>query len=703
MELDIVISSRPPKSRDDATEVSNVEPLIQEALDPESRATPVLREECSYAQFDSFWSLALPIVVRSYAKLHGPWSLPGLASVLGEDACEVLDCENPQYAKTTTVDLFLKELANPSHLALGAPVLKLKDYPKRATSERGASILSRDLQSCLPVPKYTGEDGPLNVTTLYSSNYQHTPYFGPVYNAGMISRQDESSHGNTRLRMEIFDTVYIMPTPGKARWLIFPSEYTEKLIDFICDRLQPNLDNPEVTPSLNDYHVYLSPIDLAELRELGIVPFTFDQHERDVVLIPAGCAYQILNMTPCVNVSLNFLAPQSLKRCSEADAHFRASSCSRDALQFGLLLIHSWMSLSVAESQLGDEPPTIAPNKCPDPDFKLAPAKFKTETLLRELATSTAADAEALDPDEDTMEIDAACTSSPTPGSITRSSATPAHPVSATDPEFKVAVKHALYQLGIPIPGLVQRLPQYPSPEHYIPYSYLHPFNFHYPSNMASLGYALPTPAARPLPHQLAMPLPIPMPYSGSIGTGNGPSIHTWDSSIPITQQDPKVEQSSTTRSLALDPSGSTSIFRIKTFDRIQRRQRRCYNCARPYPECQGSRKRDESLFLDYDRMHLPSSYHLSILAGFPDVVQDAPDPHFRQIIERPGIQVVYSPATRANVILVIYTRRKPQTRNTAYLTGDVRLQDGVDTNGVSLSALSEIEEHSRGKYRMQS
>lgn len=126
MELDIVISSRPPKSRDDATEVSNVEPLIQEALDPESRATPVLREECSYAQFDSFWSLALPIVVRSYAKLHGPWSLPGLASVLGGDACEVLDCENPRYATTTTVDLFLKELANPSHLALDAPVLKLK-------------------------------------------------------------------------------------------------------------------------------------------------------------------------------------------------------------------------------------------------------------------------------------------------------------------------------------------------------------------------------------------------------------------------------------------------------------------------------------------------------------------------------------------------------------------------------------------------
>lgn len=109
----------------------------------------------------------------------------------------------------------------------------------------------------------------------------------------MISRQDESSHGNTRLRMEIFDTVNIMPTPGKARWLIFPNEYTEKLIDFICDRLQPNLDNSEVTPSLNDYHVYLSPINLAELRELGIVPFTFDQHERDVVLIPAGCAYQV--------------------------------------------------------------------------------------------------------------------------------------------------------------------------------------------------------------------------------------------------------------------------------------------------------------------------------------------------------------------------------------------------------------------------
>lgn len=109
----------------------------------------------------------------------------------------------------------------------------------------------------------------------------------------MASRQGAHTHGNTRLRMEIFDAVNIMLMPGKARWHIFPSEYTEKLIAFVCDRLQPNLDKSEVTPSLNDYHAYLSPTNLAELRKLGIVPFTFDQHERDVVLIPAGCPYQV--------------------------------------------------------------------------------------------------------------------------------------------------------------------------------------------------------------------------------------------------------------------------------------------------------------------------------------------------------------------------------------------------------------------------
>lgn len=254
------------------------------------------------------------------------------------------------------------------------------------------------------------------------------------------------------------------------------------------------------------------------------------------------------------------------------------------------------MSLSAAESQLGDEPPRTTPNKCPDPDFKLAPAKFKTETLLKELAASTAAEAEALGPDEDSMAIDAASTSSATPGSVAKPPVTPAHPISATDPEFKAAVKYALYQLGIPIPEfMMQVLPQYPLPEHYIPYNYLHPFNFHYPSNTASPAYhALPTVTSRPLPHQLAMPLPIPMPYSGSIGTDHGPSIHTWDSSIPLAPQNSRVERSST-RSLALDPSESdASILRIKTFDRIQRRQRRCHNCSRPYPECQGSRKRDE-------------------------------------------------------------------------------------------------------------
>ncbi|KAF4600493.1 hypothetical protein EYR38_005122 [Pleurotus pulmonarius] len=593
MELDIVISSRPPKSRGDAIE-AHIEILVQDASNAQLRSMPVLQKECSYPQFDSFWSRGLPVVVRSSANLHGAWSLPGLASILSGDSCEVLDCENPQYVKTSTVDVFLKEMANPSRIALDAPVLKLKDYPRQVTSKRGASMLSRDLQSCLPVPKYTGEDGPLNITTLFPSNYQHAPYLGDDFLSN--SRQGEQTHGNTRLRMEMFDAVNIMPMSGKARWHIFPSEYAEKLIDFVCARLQPNLDSSEVTPSLNDYHVYLSPTNLAELRKLGIVPFTYDQHERDVVLVPAGCPYQILNLAPCVNVSLNFLAPQSLKRCAKTYAHFRASSGSEDTSQFGLLLIHSWMSLSAAESQLGDEPPKTTPNKCPDPDFKLAPAKFRTETLLKELAATSAAEAEAVGPDEDCMATDTASTSSPTPSSVTKPPVTPAQPPSAIDPEFKAAVKYALYQLGIPIPEfMIQGLPQYPFPEHYIPYNYLHPFNFHYPPNTAPVAYPpLPTATARPLPHQLAMPLPIPMPYSGSVGTDHGPSIHTWDSSIPLAPQNSIVKKSST-RSLALDPSESdTSILRIKTFDRVQRRQRRCHNCSRPYPECQGSRKRDE-------------------------------------------------------------------------------------------------------------
>lgn len=126
MELDIVISSRPPKSRGDATEAANVELLIQEALNTQLRTMPVLQKECSYPQFDSFWSRGLPIVVRSYANLHGTWSLSGLASILSGDSCEVLDCENPQYVKTSTVDIFLEEMANPSRTALDAPVLKLK-------------------------------------------------------------------------------------------------------------------------------------------------------------------------------------------------------------------------------------------------------------------------------------------------------------------------------------------------------------------------------------------------------------------------------------------------------------------------------------------------------------------------------------------------------------------------------------------------
>lgn len=47
---------------------------------------------------------------------------------------------------------------------------------------------------------------------------------------------------------------------------------------------------------------------------------------------------------------MDFLSPQSLKRCLEVDKMFRSCSQAADTLELYNLLIHSWMALALYET-----------------------------------------------------------------------------------------------------------------------------------------------------------------------------------------------------------------------------------------------------------------------------------------------------------------------------------------------------------------
>ncbi|KAF9500281.1 hypothetical protein BDN71DRAFT_1382288 [Pleurotus eryngii] len=307
-----------------------------------------MSQRCFLGDFDLLWDHGIPFVVRDHTPwLRCDWSPVGLADVLGMDWCKVVDCEDADYLKTTTVDEFLLGLDEKNDR-----VLKLKDYPTDQRFKSKSFILARDFQLALPVPAYSSEDGPLNLTNFFPVNYSNAPDLGPKMYVAMASKSGDEGHGSTHLHIDISDVVNIMAR-GEALWHVFLSKDADRLKEYVSAKCKaPWLNDHSF---LNQYNKYLTPTELAELKDLGIVPFTFLQHQEDVVFIPAGSPHQVSNVTPCVKLAADFLAPQSLERCSIVNSLMHTSK-SDDVLEFGYLVIHCWMALSRHSKSLPASP-----------------------------------------------------------------------------------------------------------------------------------------------------------------------------------------------------------------------------------------------------------------------------------------------------------------------------------------------------------
>ena len=115
--------------------------------------------------------------------------------------------------------------------------------------------------------------------------------------AAMASKFGNEGHGSTRLHIDISDAVNIMAR-GEALWHVFLSKDANQLKKYVGARCKgPWLND---SPFLNQYHKYLTSTDLTELKELGIIPFTFRQRQGDVVFIPAGSPHQVRVFFKCI-------------------------------------------------------------------------------------------------------------------------------------------------------------------------------------------------------------------------------------------------------------------------------------------------------------------------------------------------------------------------------------------------------------------
>lgn len=114
----------------------------------------------------------------------------------------------------------------------------------------------------------------------------------------MASKFGDEGHGSTRLHIDISDAVNIMAR-GEALWHVFLSKDADQLKRYVATKCKDPWSNDNLF--INQYHKYLTSTDLAELKELGITPFTFRQRQGDVVFIPAGSPHQVRVLFECLN------------------------------------------------------------------------------------------------------------------------------------------------------------------------------------------------------------------------------------------------------------------------------------------------------------------------------------------------------------------------------------------------------------------
>ncbi|KAF9488637.1 hypothetical protein BDN71DRAFT_1343884, partial [Pleurotus eryngii] len=184
--------------------------------------------------FEIIWSQGLPLMVRGVPGLLYDWSPTGLSSFLGDDTCDIVNCETNRVMRTT-VNTFLQNLGKSK--TVDGPSLKLKDYPEDMLFKDKSPILARDFKSALPVPMYTYDDGPLNLVAMYPLEYDCRPDIGPKVYAATASKHDDHHHGSTRLHMDMADAVNIMAS-GRALWHIFHSEDADAIRQILkhhCD------------------------------------------------------------------------------------------------------------------------------------------------------------------------------------------------------------------------------------------------------------------------------------------------------------------------------------------------------------------------------------------------------------------------------------------------------------------------------------
>ena len=185
-----------------------------------------------------------------------------------------------------------------------------------------------------------------------------------MYNA-FATFEGAGSKGSTRLHMDVADAVNIMlwskrppedksTEPPCAAWDIFRPEDSATIRDFMRRALHRTNTDP-----IHSQHYYLDDKLRHELfAATGVRAFHFQQRPGEAVVIPAGCAHQVSNLSDCIKVAVDFVSPENVERCERLTEEFRQENhvaekrWKEDVLQLKTMMWYAWVNCCKQEKKL---------------------------------------------------------------------------------------------------------------------------------------------------------------------------------------------------------------------------------------------------------------------------------------------------------------------------------------------------------------
>lgn len=291
----------------------------------------------------------IPVLLKGVGtNLSGCWTPAGFIANYGDHEITIMDSRHPTPI-TVPARVFLEDLQKGEN-ERGA-VVKTKDFPPNNDLSSVAPTHFNGFMNVLPSVSSMRHDDFLNLAAHWpqpppSPHKSYKPDLGPkMYMAsGDISANGVIHiHGSTCLHKDMTDAVNLNTFSERgALWHIFVPSDSDKIRLYLK---QHPAYKSEYGDPIHAQKIYLTSSDLAKLAEQQVIPFEIHQAQGDMVVIPAGCAHQVSNVSSSIKIAVDYVSVEGVPE-SEIMTKELQQERIEDVLQLRAMIWHTWHSLA---------------------------------------------------------------------------------------------------------------------------------------------------------------------------------------------------------------------------------------------------------------------------------------------------------------------------------------------------------------------